>query len=229
MGFNTTSGLTEFTPIILNHCSQDQGGSLHMPQWLANTLRVLGLILVIGTTFVASAVLLLMSMCSGSSEKFPYFLGAAATVAVGAAITVLLVRAISNSTAAVLATPLYPALLSGYEGRVPPPPPPTAAQPAWSREPLSLSPEADKAVRLLVWMMGAQIVVSILCWFLSQSYFSGAGGNVSSKSWLLMLLVPFFCTVSPTCGSSSAFLESRQTGRWSTRWLCLRCSLWPRR
>ena len=162
-----------------------------------NILRVLGIILVIGTTFIAGVSLLFMGMCAGSSEGpsgpgYPYFLGAAATVVAGGWITVLLARAISNSTAAVLATQRYTVSPSGYEGSVPPPPP-IAAQRAWMREPLSLSPEADKAVRSLVWMMGAQIVVSILCWFLSQSYFSRAAvGNVSSESWLLMLLVPFF-------------------------------------
>jgi hypothetical protein len=166
-----------------------------MPRWLANTLRVLGLILVIGTTFIASVTLLFMSICAGSSEGpsgpgFPYFLGAIATVVVGVWITVLLARAISNSTAAVLATPRYAVAPSGYGGSVPPPP--IAAQRAWFREPLSLSPEAGKKVHSLVWMMGAQIVVSFLCWFLAQNYFSRTVGSVSSKSWLLMLLVPFF-------------------------------------
>jgi hypothetical protein len=188
-----------------------------MERWAANTLRTLGIVFTVGATLIASLLLLLLSICAGQvggstreSAAFPLFIGTVVTLVVGILITVSLARGIANSAAAALATPRYVREPTFIPSAVPPPSatapresftqplrppvvPPSSA--TASREsftqPLRLSPLGQTAVNRLIWALGAQIVVSVVCWFVSQLYFWTMPRTLAPHNWILILLVPF--------------------------------------
>jgi hypothetical protein len=145
--------------------------------------------MVSGFTLIASLYLLLMSMCAGSGlgppgSGVPYLIGAIVVVVVGIWIIGLLGRVVSHSASDALAT--YPYTVAPSSHAVPAPAPPVERS-----KPLPLTPGNREAMNRLVWAMGAQIVVSILCWFLSQHFFWTAPNNVAPHNWVLLLGVPF--------------------------------------
>jgi hypothetical protein len=166
-----------------------------MQRWAVNTLSIIGIIMVSGFTLIASLYLLLLSMCAGSSggpsgSGTPYLIGAIVVVVAGIWIIGWLGRVVSHSASDALATYPYTAAQSGHA--VPAPAPPSARVPrAAQSQPLPLTPGNREAMNRLVWAMGAQIVVSILCWFLSQHFFWTAPSNVAPHNWVLLLGVPF--------------------------------------
>lgn len=171
-----------------------------MERWAANTLRTLGIVFTVGATLIASLLLLLLSICAGrvggstGESAYPFFIGAVVTMVVGIFITISLARGIANSAAAALATPRY--RVSTFIPPVVPPPPTTAPREAFT-QPLRLSPLGQTAVDRLVWALSTQIVVSVVCWFVSQLYFWTMPRNLAPHNWILVLLVPFILYRAP--------------------------------
>lgn len=165
-----------------------------MQRWAVNTLSIVGILMVAGFTMIASLYLLLLSMCAGSSggpsgSGTPYLIGAIVVVVAGIGIIGWLGRVISHSASDALAVSAYGAGPIGL-GAVPAPPSARVPRAAQS-QPLPLTPGNRVAMNRLVWAMGAQIVVSILCWFLSQHFFWTAPNNLAPHNWVLLLAVPF--------------------------------------
>jgi hypothetical protein len=159
-----------------------------MERWAINTLRVLGIIVTCMITFLGSAILLLLSICASrpGSPGTPFFAAAVLVAIAGVSITIVLARGLARSTSEALsiAGP-YAVAPSGYAAPV------TMLPSAAPAQTLQLSPCAQKAVKRLVWALGAQIVISVLCWFLNQELFWRTPTNVAPHNWTLILLVPF--------------------------------------
>jgi hypothetical protein len=160
-----------------------------MERWAANTFRVLGILFTVIATFLASAILVLLSICAGASfgghsgQGAPFVFVALLVVIAGVSITVVLARGIARSASEALSGTPYAVAPAGLA--VPPPPRPAPAQA------LQLSASPQQAVNRLVWALGAQMVVSIVCWLLNQRLFWETPTSFVPHNWTLILFVPF--------------------------------------
>jgi hypothetical protein len=162
-----------------------------MERWAANSLRVLGILVTVGATFIGSGILLLLSICAGaaqrggSSQAVPFIAGAVVVVIAGVSITIAFARGLALSASEALSASPYAVDPSGRAVPLPPPPRPAPSQT------LQLSVSTQQAVNRLVWAMGAQIVISIVCWLLNQKLFWKTPVSAAPRNLTLILLVPF--------------------------------------
>ena len=148
-----------------------------MERWAANTLRIFGILLTAGITLIACAGLLLLSLCFGkgslqSDKAVPFVIGGLIVMVGGLWLTIRLARGLRK--------------------------PPTDASPAGSAtpqpslsQPLALSSQGQMAVDRLVFALGAQIVVGLICWFLNRRVFWTSSASQAGVARTLLLLLPF--------------------------------------
>src|SRR6267142_382926 len=150
-----------------------------MERWAAKTLRILGIILTAVVTLIASLVLFLLSMCASNGsfsrhpeKALPFIIGGLVVMVGGLWLTVRLARGFRKQ-AAVAGTP---------DATMAPVPP---------AQPLVLSSADRMAVDRVVFALGAQIVVGLVCWFLNRRLFWNTSNTQAAPGRILILLLPF--------------------------------------
>jgi hypothetical protein len=179
-----------------------------MDRWAANTMRVLGIIILSALVLLAAAAVLLISWCflvlgaMGQQHAQPppkpgdvtKIIGIAAVVALPAIFVIIggitsvifLARQIYRSNPAAEASPPLavapsrPALTRVFW-------PPVRREPV----PVRLSPTSQKLLDRLVLAMIAQILMSAVGWVYSQIRFWTAPGSLAPHNWISLLLGPF--------------------------------------
>jgi hypothetical protein len=171
--------------MIPETCSVDKGRRRQpMERWAARTLRILGIILTAGVTLIACLVLFLLSMCASNGsfsrhpdKALPFIIGGLVVMVGGLWLTVRLARGLRKQAADASATS------AGTADATMAPVPPS--------QPLVLSSAGRMAVDRVVFALGAQIAVSLICWFLNRRFFWSASNVQASPLRTLILLLPF--------------------------------------
>jgi hypothetical protein len=180
-----------------------------MDRWAANTLRVLGIIILSTLVLLAAAAVLLISWCflvigalgqqhgqpPSKPEDVTKVIGIVAVVALPAILVIIggltsvifLARQIFRSSPA--AEPAAP--LSAVA-----PSRPALTRVFWPAVrrgpvPVRLSPASRKLLDRLVLAMIAQILMSAVGWVYSQIRFWTAPGSLAPHNWISLLLGPF--------------------------------------
>lgn len=148
-----------------------------MERWAANTLRILAIIVTAVVTLAACLVLFLLSMCASNGsfsrhpdKAIPFVIGGLVVMVGGLWLTIRLARGFRQQPQA--------ATVDAATAPVPP------------FQPLVLSSAARMAVDRVVFALGAQIFVSLICWFLNRRFFRSTS-NEDSPLRTLLLLIPF--------------------------------------
>jgi hypothetical protein len=156
-----------------------------MERWAANTLRVLGIVVLGHVVLGASLLLLLLSICSwnggfgggaNQGQGVAFLAGAMAVLAVGIWIIARLARGIIRAKGAISAGPDGESAADGT---------PALAVP------FHFSPSGQQAVQLVAGAMAAQIALSAAGWFWSQFHFWQTALPMRPHNWTLILLAPF--------------------------------------
>jgi len=152
-----------------------------MERWAANTLRILGIVVLGHLILVLSLALLLLSICSwdgvfggGSKEigGIGFLLATVAVLAIGIWVIARLARGVMRSMPAGAVVP-------------------DANDTSERSVPFHFSPSGLQAVRLIAGAMTAQIALSAVGWFWSQFQFWRVAMPMRPHNWVLILLVPF--------------------------------------
>jgi len=154
-----------------------------MERWAASTLRILGIILTAVVTLIACLVLFLLSMCASNGsfsrhpdKALPFIIGGLVVMVGGLWLTIRLARGFRRQAGA-------SATSTGTADATMAPVPPS--------QPLVLSSAGRMAVDRVVFALGAQIAVSLICWFLNRRFFWSASNAQAAPVRTLILLVPF--------------------------------------
>jgi len=157
-----------------------------MERWAANTLRVLGIVVLGHIVLGISLVLLLLSICSwgggmegggNHAEGVEFLVAAVGVLAIGIWIIARLARGIMRTTAAVAAE--QSALSAGGTASAPSSPsdpsaPSAASSASAPSVPFHFSPAGLRSVQVIAAAMAAQIAISAVGWFWNSLRYSHA-------------------------------------------------------